>query len=61
MQAYREKLAQERRLQLLRELEDEDKLTKEREAKRQSQNRKKKDKKRYRPSVSLSHHWILMY
>ncbi|KAF8729231.1 hypothetical protein AX14_006309 [Amanita brunnescens Koide BX004] len=61
MQASREKLAQERRLQLLRELEDEDKLTKEREAKRQSQNRKKKDKKRYRPSVSLSHHWILMY
>ena len=47
LQAYREKVAQERQLQLLRELEDEDKLTKEKEAKKQSQNQKKKDKKRY--------------
>ncbi|KAI0744487.1 salt tolerance down-regulator-domain-containing protein [Earliella scabrosa] len=47
LQAYREKVAQERQLQLLRELEDEDKISKEREAKKQSQNQKKKDKKRY--------------
>lgn len=47
LNAYRERVAQERQLQLLRELEDEDKLTKEREAKKQSQNQKKKDKKRY--------------
>lgn len=47
LQAYREKVAQERQLQLLRELDDEDKLSKEREAKKQSQNQKKKDKKRY--------------
>ncbi|OBZ74306.1 Stress response protein nst1, partial [Grifola frondosa] len=46
LQAYREKVAQERQLQLLRELEDEDKLSKEREAKKQTQNQKKKDKKR---------------
>jgi hypothetical protein len=47
LQAYREKVAQERQLQLLRELEDEDKVSKEREAKKQNQNQKKKDKKRY--------------
>ena len=47
LQAYREKVAQERQLQLLRELEDEDKLSKEKEAKKQTQNQKKKDKKRY--------------
>lgn len=46
LQAYREKVAQERQLQLLRELEDEDKMSKEREAKKQTQNQKKKDKKR---------------
>ncbi|KAH7927190.1 hypothetical protein BV22DRAFT_297584 [Leucogyrophana mollusca] len=46
LQAYREKVAQERQLQLLRELEDEDKLSKEREAKKQNQNQKKKDKKK---------------
>ncbi|KAL0573440.1 Stress response protein nst1 [Marasmius crinis-equi] len=44
--AYREKVAQERQLQLLRELEDEDKFAKEREAKKQNANQKKKDKKR---------------
>ena len=33
LQAYREKVAQERQLQLLRELEDEDKMEKEKEAK----------------------------
>lgn len=49
LQAYREKVAQERQLQLLRELEDEDKLSKEKEAKKQTQNQKKKDKKRYVP------------
>src|ERR1700729_3564958 len=42
LNAYRERVAQERQLQLLRELEDEDKLTKEREAKKQSQNHKKR-------------------
>ncbi|KAG8215173.1 hypothetical protein J3R82DRAFT_8688 [Butyriboletus roseoflavus] len=47
LQAYREKVAQERQQQLLRELEDEDKLTKEREVKKQTQNQKKKDKKKY--------------
>ena len=46
LQAYREQVAQERQLQLLRELEDEDKATKEREAKKQTQNQKKKDKKK---------------
>jgi hypothetical protein len=46
LQAYREKVAQERQMQLLRELEDEDKLTKEREQKKQSANQRKKDKKR---------------
>ena len=34
LQAYREKVAQERQLQLLRELEEEDKSTKEKEAKK---------------------------
>ena len=47
LQAYREKVAQERQLQLLRELDDEDKITKDREMKKQNQNQKKKDKKRY--------------
>ena len=47
LQAYREKVAQERQLQLLRELEDEDKLTREREAKKAKENQKKKDKKRF--------------
>lgn len=47
LQAYREKVAQERQMQLLRELEDEDKLSKEKEAKKQTQNQKKKEKKRY--------------
>jgi hypothetical protein len=44
--AYRERVAQERQLQLLRELEDEDKISKERELKKQTANQKKKDKKR---------------
>jgi hypothetical protein len=47
LQAYRERVAQERQTQLLRELEDEDKMSKEKEAKKQSQNQKKKDKKRF--------------
>ena len=47
LQAYREKVAQERQLQLLRELDDEDKITKDRVMKKQNQNQKKKDKKRY--------------
>ncbi|KAF9484220.1 hypothetical protein BDN70DRAFT_182955 [Pholiota conissans] len=44
--AYREKVAQERQLQLLRELDEEDKSTRDREMKKQTQNQKKKDKKR---------------
>ncbi len=54
LQAYREKVAQERQLQLLRELEDEDKISKEREAKKQTQNQKKKDKKRLVPLLVWS-------
>jgi hypothetical protein len=46
LQAYREKVAQERQMQLLRELEDEDKQAKEREVKKQSQSQKKKDKRK---------------
>ena len=46
LQAYREKIAQERQSQLLRELEDEDRVAQEREAKKQTANQKKKDKKR---------------
>ncbi|EMD34905.1 hypothetical protein CERSUDRAFT_54393, partial [Gelatoporia subvermispora B] len=46
LQAYREKVAQERQLQLLRELEDEDKRAKEKEQQKLSHNQKKKDKKR---------------
>jgi hypothetical protein len=47
LQAYREKVAQERQMQLLRELEAEDQLAKEREAKKQSASQKKKDKRKY--------------
>jgi hypothetical protein len=47
LHAYRERVAQERQMQLLRELDDEDKMSKEKEAKKQSQNQKKKDKKRF--------------
>ena len=47
LQAYREKVAQERQLQLLRELEDEDKMSKEREEKKQREKEKKNAKKRY--------------
>ncbi|KAF7297431.1 Stress response protein NST1 [Mycena indigotica] len=46
LQAYRERVAQERQAQLLRELADEDELKREREVKKQSQAQKKKDKKR---------------
>ncbi|GAW09809.1 MFS general substrate transporter [Lentinula edodes] len=46
LKAYREKVAQERQLQFLRELEDENKSIKEREAKKQNANQKKKDKKK---------------
>ena len=47
LQAYRAKVSQERQLQLLCELDDEDKITKDREMKKQNQNQKKKDKKWY--------------
>lgn len=46
LNAYREKVAAERQQQLLRELEDEDKIQAERDAKRQKENQKKKDKKK---------------
>ena len=46
LQAYRENLAQERQLQLLRELEEEESNEKAREAKRAKENQRKKDKKR---------------
>lgn len=46
LQAYLEKVAQERQLQLLREIEDEAKANKEREARKAKENQKKKDKKR---------------
>jgi len=46
LNAYREKVAAERQKQLLRELEDEDKIQAEKDAKRQKENQKKKDKKR---------------
>jgi hypothetical protein len=55
LQAYREKVAQERQLQLLKELDEEDKTTRDREAKKQSQNQKKKDKKRYLSFLSRCH------
>ena len=44
--AYREKVAHERQSQLLRELEDEDRLAAEREAKKAKDAQKKKDKKK---------------
>lgn len=47
LQAYREKVAQERQLQLLRELEDEEGAARAKEAKKALENQKKKDKKRY--------------
>ncbi|KAG8996353.1 hypothetical protein FRB93_000737 [Tulasnella sp. JGI-2019a] len=46
LHAYRERVAQDRQNQLLRELEEEDKAAADREAKRQKENQKKKDKKR---------------
>ncbi len=52
--AYREKVAQERQLQLLRELEEEDKSTRDREMKKKTQNQKKKDKKRCVVFLSLT-------
>ncbi|KAK4045976.1 Stress response protein nst1 [Microbotryomycetes sp. JL201] len=46
LQAYREKVAAERQLQLLREIEAEERLAEEREAKKAKEAQKKKDKKR---------------
>ncbi|KAI3613899.1 hypothetical protein CBS9595_004076 [Malassezia furfur] len=46
LHAYRERIAQERQRQLLRELEEEDANEKAREAKRAKENQRKKDKKR---------------
>ncbi|KIJ34966.1 hypothetical protein M422DRAFT_34884, partial [Sphaerobolus stellatus SS14] len=45
LQAYREKVARERQMQLLRELEDEDKAAQERMAKKEKENQKKKAKR----------------
>ena len=47
LHAYRETVAQERQLQLLRELEEEESNEKAREAKRAKENQRKKDKKKY--------------
>ncbi|CED85607.1 Stress response protein NST1 [Phaffia rhodozyma] len=46
LQAYREKVAQERQLQLLRELEDEEGAAKAKEEKKAMENQKKKEKRR---------------
>lgn len=46
LQAYRERVAQDRQLELLRELEEEENKEKDREAKRAKENQKKKDKKK---------------
>lgn len=46
LQAYREKVAQARQLQLLRELEDEQVQSKEKELKKVSQAAKKKEKRK---------------
>lgn len=49
LQAYREKVAQERQLQLLRELEDEEGAAKAKEEKKAIENQKKKEKRRFVP------------
>ena len=46
LQAYRERVAHERQLQLLRELEEEESTEKAREAKRAKENQRRKDRKR---------------
>lgn len=46
LHAYRERVAQERQLQLLRELEDEERAAAQKESKKQNANQKKKDKKK---------------
>ncbi|KAF9513515.1 hypothetical protein BS47DRAFT_1393230 [Hydnum rufescens UP504] len=51
LQAYRERVAQERQLQLLRELEDEERAAAQKESKKQNANQKKKDKKRQQKAV----------
>ena len=62
LQAYREKIAQERQMQLLRELEAEDRASKDREARKAKENQKKKDKRRsvlisLQISISAYPHW----
>lgn len=47
LQAYREKVAQDRQLQLIKELEEEDRAAADREAKKKKDAEKKKDKKKY--------------
>jgi len=54
LQAYRENVAKEPRLQLLRDPDEEEKSTPNREMKKQTQNQKKKDKKRYGYSILLT-------
>lgn len=46
LQAYRERVAQDRQAQLLRELADEERAAAEKETKKQSANQKKKEKKK---------------
>jgi hypothetical protein len=60
LQAYREKIAQERQMQLLRELEDEDKASKDREVRRAKENQKKKDKRRSVLLLLALHHLFLL-
>jgi hypothetical protein len=48
LEAYREKVSQERQKELLRELEEEKEANKQKEEKKAKENQKKKDKKRYR-------------
>lgn len=47
LSAYRERVAQERQHQLLRELEEEERAAAQKDAKKQNANQKKKDKKKY--------------
>ncbi|KAF8310751.1 hypothetical protein DL93DRAFT_2212032 [Clavulina sp. PMI_390] len=56
--AYREKVAQDRQLQLIRELEDEALAAAQKDAKKQSSNQKKKDKKKYAIQLSFHSCWV---
>ncbi|EJD04849.1 uncharacterized protein FOMMEDRAFT_79993, partial [Fomitiporia mediterranea MF3/22] len=55
LSAYREKIARERQMQLLQELEEEETARSKREAKKAKENQKRKDKKRYAMILSIFH------